>query len=101
MNTAALVEAADTGPFFHNNSARTIEDATRFYTTSTFSGDDPFQLNGAQVDQVAAFLRALNALENIRSSNASAEQAQREVPLQARQTLASDHSPRRGTRSTC
>jgi cytochrome c peroxidase len=88
MNTAALVEAADTGPFFHNNSAKTIEDAVRFYTTPTFSSDDPFQLNNMQINQIAAFLRALNALENIRSSNAYAEQAQREVPLRARQTFA-------------
>jgi cytochrome c peroxidase len=88
MNSAPLVEAADTGPFFHNNSAKTIEDAVRFYTTPTFSSDDPFQLNNMQINQIAAFLRALNALENIRSSNAYAEQAQREVPLRARQTFA-------------
>jgi cytochrome c peroxidase len=88
MNSASLVEAADTGPFFHNNSAKTIEDAVRFYTTPTFSSDDPFQLNNMQINQIAAFLRALNALENIRSSNAYAEQAQREVPLRARQTFA-------------
>jgi hypothetical protein len=88
MNTAALVEAADTGPFFHNNSAKTIEDAVRFYTTPTFSGDDPFRFSDTQNAQVAAFLRALNALENIRSSHAYAEQAQREVPLRARQTIA-------------
>ena len=88
MNTASLVEAADTAPFFHNNSAKTIEQAVRFYTKPTFSADDPFQLNGTQVNQVAAFLRAINALENIRSSNAYAEQAQREVPPEARQTIA-------------
>jgi hypothetical protein len=88
MNSASLVEAADTAPFFHNNSAKTIEDAIRFYTTPTFSGDDPFQLNEVQINQIAAFLRALNALENIRSSTAYAEQAQREVPLWARQTIA-------------
>jgi hypothetical protein len=88
MNTASLVEAADSGPFFHNNSAPTIEDATRFYTTGTFSADDPFDLDDTQVDQVAAFLRVLNALENIRSSNAYSRQAQRELPLRARQTIA-------------
>jgi cytochrome c peroxidase len=86
FNATSLIEAADTGPFFHNNSARTIEDAVRFYTTTTFSPDNPFQLSGAQVNQVAAFLRALNALENIRSSNALAQEAQRQ-PLQARQTI--------------
>jgi len=88
MNSGSLVEAADTAPFFHNNSAKTIEDAIRFYATPTFSGDDPFQLNEVQINQIAAFLRALNALENIRSSTAYAEQAQREVPLWARQTIA-------------
>ena len=32
----SLVEAADTPPFFHNNSAETIEDAVEFYTTDIF-----------------------------------------------------------------
>jgi cytochrome c peroxidase len=88
MNSASLIEAADTGPFFHNNSARTIEDAVRFYTTPTFSADDPFQLRPAQVNRVAAFLRALNALENIRSSNAYSKQARNEAPMRARETVA-------------
>jgi hypothetical protein len=88
MNSVSLVEAADTGPFFHNNSAKTIEDAVRFYNTPVFSGDDPFQLDDAQVNQVAAFLRALNALENIRNSNALAEEAQRQPPPGAQGTVA-------------
>jgi cytochrome c peroxidase len=88
MNSASLIEAADTGPFFHNNSARTIEDAVRFYTTPTFSADDPFQLRPAQVNRIAAFLRALNALENIRSSNAYSKQARNEAPMRARETVA-------------
>jgi cytochrome c peroxidase len=88
MNSVSLVEAADTGPFFHNNSAKTIEDAVRFYTTPVFSGDDRFQLDDAQVNQVAAFLRALNALENIRNSNALAEEAQRQPPPGAQGTVA-------------
>ena len=70
FNVASLVEAADTPPFFHNNSAATIEDAVHFYTTTTFSATRAqFVLSDAQVNQIAAFLRALNALENIRSSN--------------------------------
>lgn len=88
MNTPSLVEAADTGPFFHDNSATTIEKAVRFYTTPTFSADNPFRLSGTQIRRVAAFLRALNALENIRSSKAHAEQAQREVPIGARESIA-------------
>ena len=85
FNVVSLVEAADTPPFFHNNSAATIEDAVHFYTTTTFSGT-PFVLSDAQVNQVAAFLRALNALENIRSSNELAREAQGQL-LQARQTI--------------
>jgi len=88
MNTASLVEAADTGPFFHNNSAATIEDAVRFYATPAFDPADPFQLDDTQVNQVAAFLRALNALENIRSSNAYSLQARRELTSFASQTTA-------------
>lgn len=87
MNTPSLVEAADTGPFFHNNSAKTIEDAVRFYTTRTFSSDDPFRLSAAQVRQLAAFLRALNALENVRNLGVLAEDAQRQREEQARQTI--------------
>jgi hypothetical protein len=85
FNTTSVIEAADTPPFFHNNSARTIEDAVRFYTTTTFSAN-PFQLEADQINQVAALLRVLNALENIRSSNELAAQAQRQL-LQARQTI--------------
>jgi hypothetical protein len=88
MNTASLVETADTAPFFHNNSAETIEDAVRFYTTPAFDPEDPFQLDEIQVDQVAAFLRALNALENIRSSNAYSLQARRARTSFAGQTTA-------------
>jgi cytochrome c peroxidase len=86
FNTTSLIEAADTPPFFHNNSAKTLEEATRFFTTTTFSADDPFQLNATQINQLAALLRALNALENIRSSNALAQEAQRQL-LQAQQTI--------------
>lgn len=88
MNTASLVEAADTAPFFHNNSAETIEDAVRFYTTTTFDPEDPFQLDEDQINQVAAFLRVLNVLENIRSSNAYSLQARRARTSFAGQTTA-------------
>ena len=87
MNTPSLVESADTGPFFHNNSAETIEDAVRFYTTRTFSSDDPFQLNGAQLNQLAAFLRVLNALENARNVDLLARDAQRQQQGRAGPTI--------------
>jgi hypothetical protein len=89
MNVPPLVEAADTAPFFHNNAVDTIEQAIAFYTTDTFSTDPTrqFVLSDPQINQIGAFLRAINALENIRSSNAYSEQAQREVQKLARQTV--------------
>jgi cytochrome c peroxidase len=77
-NTPPLIEAADTPPFFHNNSAATLEDAVAFYTSDAFHaspaaappGSGAFVLTEDDINQIAGFLRALNALENIRSSNA-------------------------------
>jgi hypothetical protein len=62
------VEAADTGPFFHNNAVDTIEEAVAFYTTPTF-GNSPsaaftggaIQLDESQIQAIAAFLRVINA----------------------------------------
>jgi hypothetical protein len=81
FNTPPLVEAADTGPFFHNNAVATIEEAVAFYNTSAFNGSPSgravggIRLDAAQVTAIAAFLRVINALENVRSSNELAEQA--------------------------
>lgn len=81
FNTPPLVEAADTGPFFHNNSIDTIEGAVAFYNGAAFNNSpsgrflastDPngvgIRLDATQVVAVAAFLRVINALENIRES---------------------------------
>lgn len=86
FNTPPLVEAADTGPFFHNHAAATIEDAVRFYTTSAF-GDSPsarppfgvgaIVLTEPEIAAVGAFLRTINALENIRSCRSLAEKAKK------------------------
>ncbi len=88
FNTPSLVEAADTGPFFHDNSIETIEGAVAFYNSDAFdaspsgrflAGLDPngisIQLEATQVVEVAAFLRVINALENIRESTALLENA--------------------------
>ncbi len=81
FNTPPLVEAADTGPFFHNNSVETIEGAVAFYNGDAFN-DSPagqllvgatgsgINLDATQVVEVAAFLRVINSLENLRASNA-------------------------------
>ncbi len=74
FNTPVLVEAADTGPFFHNNSVDTIEGAVAFYNGDSFNntplaqGIGGINLDATEVVAVAAFLRAINTLENIRSS---------------------------------
>lgn len=79
FNTPPLVEAADTGPFFHNNSVETIEGAVAFYNGAAFN-DSPagqllvgatgsgINLDATRVVAVAAFLRVINALENIRGT---------------------------------
>jgi len=81
FNTPPLVEAADTGPFFHNNSVATLEEAVAFYESEAFenspaaqflasrdSGGEDLLLNEADIQAVSAFLRVINVLENIRSS---------------------------------
>ena len=75
FNTTPLVEAADTGPFFHNNSVETIEGAVAFYNGDAFNNSPAGQvsgginLDGTQVVAVAAFLRVINVLDNIRESD--------------------------------
>jgi cytochrome c peroxidase len=69
FNVPPLVEAADTAPFFHNNGKSTIEAAVNFYTTETFQlAPDGFEivLDDNQQTDIAAFLRVINAAENIR-----------------------------------
>ena len=81
FNVPPLVEAADTGPFFHNNAIETIEGAVAFYDGEAFNKSpagralaaaDPrgvgIELDGTQIVAVAAFLRVINVLENIRQS---------------------------------
>jgi hypothetical protein len=81
FNVPPLVEAADSGPFFHNNAIETIEGAVAFYDGDAFNNSpaglalkraDPrgvgIELDGTQIVAVAAFLRVVNALENIRES---------------------------------
>jgi mono/diheme cytochrome c family protein len=81
FNVPPLVEAASTGPFFHNNSIETIEGAIAFYDGEAFNnspagqflaGLDPegtgIELDATQIVAIAAFLRVINVLENIRQS---------------------------------
>jgi hypothetical protein len=81
FNTPPLVEAASSGPFFHNNSIETIEGAVAFYDGESFNNSpagrflanlDPegnsIELDGTQIVSIAAFLRVLNCIENIRQT---------------------------------
>jgi cytochrome c553 len=83
FNTPPLVEAADSGPFFHNNAIETIEGAVAFYDGEAFNNSPAgravggIKLDGTQIVAVAAFLRVLNALENIRASRSNLEVAGR------------------------
>jgi len=85
FNTPSLIEAADTGPFFHNNSIETIEGAVAFYNSEAFNdspaaaglaaitGSAGINLETTQIVAASAFLRVMNSLENIRSARDTAE----------------------------
>ena len=75
FNIPPLVEAADTPPFFHNNAIATLEGAVAFYNSDAFNNSPGarqigggIHLDTTQVEAVAAFLRVINALENIDSA---------------------------------
>jgi hypothetical protein len=81
FNAPPLVEAAETGPFFHNNAIETIEGAVAFYDGEAFNNSpagkllaasDPngvgIELDCTQLVAIAVFLRVINAFENIRQS---------------------------------
>ena len=99
FNVPPLVEAADTGPFFHNNAIETIEGAVGFYDGDSFNespagqllamvtGGDGVELDGTQVVAIAAFLRVLNALENIRQSIEFLERSTTLSNMEAKQLL--------------
>ncbi len=85
FNTPTLVEAADTGPFFHDNAVDTLEAAVAFYNDDAFnrsaggqilatldSGDVGIRLDSSEVSAVASLLRVVNALENLRSARSEA-----------------------------
>ena len=68
FNTASVVEAADTAPFFHNNVEVTLKDAVAFYSGAEFNagaGTAGFNFTDAQNEQIADFLRGINTLQNI------------------------------------
>jgi mono/diheme cytochrome c family protein len=82
FNTPPVIEAADTGPFFHTATtvsgasahnaamASTIEQAIAFYDTPAFNNSPsgrvgPINLTAVEIDNIGRFLRGLNASFNI------------------------------------
>lgn len=82
FNSTPLIEAADTGPFFHTDtmvvgapahntpSAETIEQATAFYATPAFAAarGEALDLDEDDINNIGRFLRAVNAVFNIQMS---------------------------------
>ena len=81
FNTPPLIEAADTGPFFHTavsvtgasshntDTATTIEEAIAFYDSPAFNNSPsgrvaPIDLTADEIDNIGRFLRGLNATFN-------------------------------------
>ena len=72
-----IIEAADTGPFFHTDtqvigapsentdSAQTIEQAVAFYNSNAFQ----LGFTATEIANVARFLRAINAVFNIQEAS--------------------------------
>lgn len=77
FNVPPIIEAADSGPFFHTDtqvigapsentdSARTIEQAVAFYNSVAFQ----VGFNATEIANVARFLRAINAIFNIQMAS--------------------------------
>lgn len=85
FNSPPLIEAADTGPFFHTatsvigasahdtDTADTIEQAIAFYDSPAFNNSPsgqvgPIDLTADEIDDIGRFLRGLNATFNAAQS---------------------------------
>lgn len=81
FNSPSVIESADTGPYFHNHMATTLEDAIAFYGSPAFQslgsvggpgGPVPVTIssnpNSTEVRSIGAFLRSVNSVDNIRST---------------------------------
>lgn len=81
FNSFPAIEAVDTAPFFHNHAVATIEEAVDYYNSEAFltaPSSLPIKMSTTEVEAIAAFLRVMNTLENIRSSNLVATAAMEE-----------------------
>jgi len=93
FNSQPAIESVDTPPFFHNNGVQTIEAAVAFYNSQAFKDSTagasfPIRMEPTEVEAIAAMLRVLNALENIRSATELAHMAIAETRSKAAKRLA-------------
>ena len=76
FNIPPLIEAADTGPFFHTNSFPVLEGAIDFYRTALFNSSPagltlaqqfggPIDFPGDDVGNIGRFLRSINCAFNL------------------------------------
>ncbi len=76
FNTPSLVEAADSGRLFHNGAVATVEEAVAIYNLEIFNQSEtgsalarrfgsPTNLDVQETLDIAAFLRVINARDNI------------------------------------
>ena len=79
FNTPPVVEAADAGPLFHSGFVKSVEEAVDIYNLDTFRVSEvgvafskrfgtETDLSASEVLAIGAFLRDINALENIRET---------------------------------
>lgn len=80
FNVPSIVEAADTPPYFHDNSKESLRNAVVFYATDTFNNSPAGQAIGGIVlgtgaFEIEDFLRVINTLDNLRSAEQYISQA--------------------------
>ena len=74
-----MVEAADAGPLFHSGFVKSVEEAVDIYNLDTFKNSvvgvalakrlgTETNLSASEVIAIGAFLRVINALDNIRET---------------------------------
>ena len=79
FNTPPVVEAADAGPLFHSGFVKSVEEAVDIYNLDTFKNSvvgvaltrrfgTETNLSASEVLAIGAFLRVINALDNIRET---------------------------------
>ena len=79
FNTPPVVEAADAGPLFHSGFVKSVEEAVDIYNLDTFRESEvgialarrfgtETNLTASEVLAIGAFLRVINALDNIRET---------------------------------